>query len=106
MITVGYKIYLKTLRFSADSEINLRNNQNNPKVFPRCADKTYIRGEEPPWNNHRKDNEMEKKFIGELIGQFKIFVSDSMEDGIHKDFDDHEDFLRAALETFFDSQDD
>jgi len=49
---------------------------------------------------------MEKKFIGELIGQFKIFVSDSMEDGIHKDFDDHEDFLRAALETFFDSQDD
>ena len=39
-------------------------------------------------------------FVKNLIDEFRCFVADSMEDGMHDDFDDHYNFLQAAMETF------
>lgn len=41
-----------------------------------------------------------KVFTMKLVDEFKDFVSDSMDEGMHKEFDDHMEFLKAALYTF------
>jgi hypothetical protein len=47
-----------------------------------------------------RNDEAEKKHMVELLDKFKAFVLDSMSEHMHHDFDDHYDFLRAALECY------
>jgi hypothetical protein len=35
-----------------------------------------------------------------LVDEFKDFVSDMIDDGLHEDFDDHMNFLEACMGTF------
>lgn len=42
----------------------------------------------------------EQAFIADLVNQFQDFVMDSMQDGMHEEFDDHYKFLKAAMKTF------
>jgi len=49
----------------------------------------------------------EIEFMNNLIDEFKVFVSDSMKDGMHLTPDqnesmDHNEFLKMALEAFID----
>jgi hypothetical protein len=50
--------------------------------------------------------EQEKEFMSSLMQKFTQFVNDSMDQGVHKDFNDHYDFLAASLETFKDLNED
>ena len=43
---------------------------------------------------------LKKAFTLNLIDQFKHFVSDSMDEGHHKEYDDHWEFIKDSLETF------
>jgi len=42
----------------------------------------------------------EAKFMEDLIEVLKDFVLDSVAEGHHEEFSDHNDFLKSALETF------
>ena len=42
----------------------------------------------------------EQKFMKDQVEGFKDFVLDSMDEGIHEDFEDHYVFLAACLETY------
>lgn len=54
----------------------------------------------------KKKLESEKKFIiGELDG-FKDFVLDTMEQGIHDEYEDHFEFLKDCLATYTDMKND
>ena len=44
----------------------------------------------------------EQKFMKDQTVAFQDFVLDSMDDGIHEDFEDHFAFLAACMETFID----
>ena len=46
----------------------------------------------------------EISFIMELVDEFKEFVRDSMEQGVHNDYNDHFDFLLAAVNVFQDTK--
>lgn len=41
-----------------------------------------------------------KVFTLKLVDEFKDFVSDSMDEGMHNDFSDHMSFLAACMNTF------
>ena len=42
------------------------------------------------------------KFMIEYADNFKLFVINAIEDEINYDFEDHNAFLKACLETFID----
>jgi hypothetical protein len=52
----------------------------------------------------KKLDAKEKAFMMMLIDNFKAFVSDSMDDGMHNHFPDHLEFLAACMETFIDKE--
>lgn len=47
-----------------------------------------------------------KVFMLKLVDEFKDFVSDSMDEGFHEDFEDHMQFLEACLSTFIEIKND
>ncbi len=46
-----------------------------------------------------------QKFMHGYLDDFRAFVLDSMADGFDIDFADHNDFIRAAFETFVELDD-
>jgi hypothetical protein len=49
---------------------------------------------------------MEKEFMLKLVDKFKDFVSDSMDEGMHKHYDDHMSFLNDCLQSFIEMEND
>lgn len=47
-----------------------------------------------------------KVFMMKLVDEFKDFVSDSFDEGLHEDFEDHMEFMSACLETFMELKND
>lgn len=47
-----------------------------------------------------------KLFMMKLVDEFKDFVSESMDEGLAEDFEDHLVFLEAALSTFIEIKND
>ena len=44
----------------------------------------------------------EEEFMSGLVDGFKDFVLDSMAEGMHREFDDHHDFLKVCFYTWRD----
>jgi hypothetical protein len=47
-------------------------------------------------------DDAKKLYMMHLVGLFKDYVSDAMNDGHHEEFEDHMDFLAACMTTFID----
>lgn len=47
-----------------------------------------------------------KLFTMKLVDEFKDFVSDSFDEGMHEMFDDHLEFLNACMTTFTEMKND
>lgn len=64
---------------------------------------------EPEGNTMKEISPMEaakKVFTLKLIDEFKDFVSDSMDEGLHENFEDHMTFISACLDTFIEIKND
>ncbi len=44
----------------------------------------------------------EISFMMGLLDEFKAFVADQMAEGMHDEFNDHHDFIKACLELWVD----
>jgi hypothetical protein len=47
-----------------------------------------------------------KVFLMKLVDEFKDFVADSFDEGLHEDFEDHMEFMQACLTTFIEIKND
>lgn len=60
----------------------------------------------PPMKELSPLDAAKKVFMMKLVDEFKDFVSDSIDEGLHEDFEDHLVFLEACLSTFIEIKQD
>ena len=52
----------------------------------------------------KEESRVKKKFMADLVDEFKAFVLDALGEGIDEDFADHHDFLKASLRAWQEGQ--
>ncbi len=53
---------------------------------------------------NQSDAAQKKAYMMLLVENFKHFVSDSIDEGMHNHFPDHLEFLEACMETFIEKE--